>query len=293
MTDLERKKKHIMQTSKIGLYSQTGEVSFGDVQKIAHAVDVQFHQDVCPAWGLEPWSCTAHAAISDVPPDTIPLVILANADQAGALGYHDVGPDGRAYGKVFSDDTLKNGGTVLKGDNSVAVTVSHEGCEIVGDPKCNRWVLCSDGTMEASELSDRVESAGYDNIGTEATVSNFLYPAGFDPNAEPGAKRDHLGMTNRDGEILPGGYRIYLMPGQEHQQFAALASAVPLSGGTIREGANGSVHFRGGNGRHIVHFPALGLFVEFGRAYPEYRKTAKLAHISSRARRRLRALQRP
>lgn len=292
------------QANKIGLYSQTGEVSYEDVQKVARALDFQLKTAVCPGHGLVPWCCDSYAALGDVPDDTIQLVVLTNADTAGALGYHDVAPDGRAYGKVFSDDTLKHGGTVLKGDNSVSVTVGHEGCEIVGDVKCNKWVVCSDGTMEALELCDRVESQGVDQTSAEAiaagaheaTMSNFLLPAGFDPNAEPGSKRDFLGSTTRDAEILPGGYRIYLRPGKEQQEFAkhldGLSRQLKLSVRDLHNqilagSVDGSLHFRYPNGVHVVHFPASGIFVEFGSAYPEHKKAAKLSVASSRLRRRV------
>lgn len=272
------------QTTKIGIYSQTGEVSFSDVQKIAEAIDVQLKKDVCPAWDLVPWSCVAYDAPGDVPDDTIPLAILANSDQQGALGYHDVTSSGRAVGFAFSDDTLKNGGKVLDGDNSVAVTVSHECCEIVVDRKCNQWVTCSDGTMEALEIADRVEGMSCKNANTEASVSDFLFPAGFDPNAEPGAQRDYLRATTRDGEVTPGGYRIYLRPGKEQQEFARHVAA----GASVTSDRRGAVHLRFDNGEHLVHLPSSGLFVHFGVSYPEHKKLAKLARASSRLRRRVR-----
>jgi hypothetical protein len=59
----------------------------------------------------------------------------------GALGYHDVmKKNGTPYARVFVNTILANKGTWLRGANSISCTVSHEACELVGDPTANHWV---------------------------------------------------------------------------------------------------------------------------------------------------------
>ena len=82
------------------------------------------------------------------------LTILDNSDQAGALGYHDVTPEGLPIGKVFAK-------TDLQFSEKWSVTASHELLEMLGDPNINLCVLqesSTGGRLYAYEVCDACEA---------------------------------------------------------------------------------------------------------------------------------------
>src|SRR5882672_9437152 len=81
------------------------------------------------------------------------------ADQAGALGYHDLTTAGLPIGKVFAK-------TTLDAHDLVFVTLSHEVLEILGDPDIN-LIVQKGGRGYSYEVCDAVEddSLGYDING--------------------------------------------------------------------------------------------------------------------------------
>ena len=93
---------------------------------------------------------------------------------------------------MFVDPILDNGGTWLRGANSVSATISHEVCELVGDPTANHWVENARGALVAVELCDPVESCAYSiglRDGRRVSVSDFVYPDWFNPYVAPRARR--------------------------------------------------------------------------------------------------------
>ncbi len=160
-------------------------------------------QVVTPALSFDPTGKTPAGASA--------LVLFDNADQAGALGYHDETPQGMPYGRVFVHDILDNGGTIATGANSVPVTLSHELVEMIGNESVNRWADMGDGAEVAYELCDPVESDSYDIDGVP--LSNFVLPAWFDSNAPSDALYDKLGRLTRPLTITSGGYLIKRLPG--------------------------------------------------------------------------------
>jgi hypothetical protein len=137
-------------------------------------------------------------------------VLLDDADEADALGYHDQTPDGRPYGRVFVNPVLNSKGTVLTGANSVSATLSHEVLEMWWDPQVNSWFQAPDGKLWAGELCDAVEGDSYDILvsGNKVAVSNFVLQPFFDCEPEKGASFDYLGVLKKPFSIAPGGYAI-------------------------------------------------------------------------------------
>jgi hypothetical protein len=130
--------------------------------------------------------------------------VLDNSDQAGALGYHDVTDQGLPLGKVFA-------GTDLQSGNQWTVTASHELLEMLADPEINLTVFVQPsqqgGTLYAYEVCDACEAdeLGYDIDGT--MVSDFVYPAWFEPSRQPGsAQFDYASQIQAPLQVLPGGY---------------------------------------------------------------------------------------
>src|SRR5690348_14351978 len=61
------------------------------------------------------WGEYIHHVHDGLQPSGWRMHFLDDADQAGALGYHDVDPDGRPYARVFVGTILDSGGTLADG----------------------------------------------------------------------------------------------------------------------------------------------------------------------------------
>ena len=115
------------------------------------------------------------------------------ADQpAGVLGYHTEDQGGKLWGIVAAQPELSNGGQVSTGDWSVSSVLSHEVLEMYIDPNCNLWSNDGRGSIYTFEVCDPVEAPSYAVDGV--SVSNFVTPAWFDPQAAPTAQFDKLGL---------------------------------------------------------------------------------------------------
>jgi hypothetical protein len=202
----------------IGVQNLSTLVSGDDAYAMTLLVDKQLREHVAPAWGLAPPSVLYLSGPAEFHCDAI-IGILDDADQAGDLGWHTEGPDADVYGRVFASPVLQNGGVVLDGQLSVCSVLSHEAIETLGDAACNRWGQQSDGTMVAVELADPVESDSYQMVisgpGIETvtgTVSDFVLPAWFDPDADPGPT-DFLGLVTAPFQVRSTGYVIMMAAG--------------------------------------------------------------------------------
>jgi hypothetical protein len=170
------------------------------------ALNIQL-RDVAKVWGEYVYS-----VVDDAHTRGFDVVLLDSADQAGDLGYHDLDPRGRPYARVFIDPILENHGTWLRGANSVSVTISHEVCELVGDPSANHWVENARGSLVAAELCDPVESCAYTVVlrdGRRVSVSDFVYPGWFNPYVPAGTQVDHMNVLRKPFEIASDGYVIH------------------------------------------------------------------------------------
>src|SRR5262249_55064263 len=104
------------------------------------------------------------------------IAVLDDSDVADALGYHDVTKAGLPVGKVFAKTDLQAG-------SSVSATLSHELCEMHGDPDINLIAFVETGPhagMYAYETADPVEA---DDLGLRidgVLLSDFVYPSYFE-----------------------------------------------------------------------------------------------------------------
>lgn len=180
-------------------------VSHIDAMRMAAACSYQLKHHVMPAWSGPHVAVSFVTSADHIMPGAEPVYILDNADQAGALGYHDVDPQGRPYARIFAKTVLDNGGVTMHGPLSVSVTLSHELCEMYGDPSADAWALDKkSGNSYALELCDAVENDSYQVHN--CSVSNFLLPAFF--NLGGLSKLDYLGLCKTAFETRPGGYQI-------------------------------------------------------------------------------------
>jgi hypothetical protein len=146
------------------------------------------------------------------------IVFLENADQPGALAYHDLTPEGLPLSKVFVKTTLDN-------NDIVSVSTSHELVEMLVDPAINLMTTGPDPkSVYAYESADPVEALSFPVSGIP--MSDFVYPSYFEIFHKPGSVRfDYMGKVNRPFQILSGGYQIVMKNGKWTQTFGSKAKA--------------------------------------------------------------------
>lgn len=190
----------------IAVRNKSTAVSDHEVQAAIPAFQKQISRDFGPSgWGI---NATLHWIGPDEKPspDWWMLVVFDNADQAGALGYHDLTSTGQPLGKVFAKTAQLYG-------HRWTVTFSHEMLEMLGDPNIN---LCAfdeiSRRLYAYEVCDAVEAdeLGYDIDGV--LVSDFVLPAWFrsmQPEESDGKSLAFRSKVTAPLQLLPGGYIGY------------------------------------------------------------------------------------
>jgi hypothetical protein len=187
------------------------------LRAIDAAVGVQLHH-VASAWGEVVWQIVA-----DANRQGFEVALFDNEKQGSDYGYHDVSPHGQPYARVFVDPILHYGGRWLQSELSVSATVSHEVCEMIGDPAANRWAQTARGALYAIELCDPVELNVYPvrlRNGKHVAVSNFIYPDWLNPYATTDARLDHMGVLDKPFHIAPGGYAMRMRGGTIRNVYA-------------------------------------------------------------------------
>jgi hypothetical protein len=191
---------------KIAFINESTDVSDAEVAPVVTALQRQVREHFAPAWGVD-------ADLRFVPRGQQPhagewwLVILDNADQAGALGYHDVTSEGLPLGKVFARTTRMDGG-------EWTVTASHELLEMLGDPEINLTVFVQNsghsGRLYAYEVCDACEDDSFGYTIDQVLVSDFVYPAWFESFRKSHSTRfDYQNQIAKPLELLTGGYIGY------------------------------------------------------------------------------------
>lgn len=201
-----------MKTLQIGLINKATTPLGVDISDMAKALQQQVSRDFAPLWQAD----VNLILLDDATDDYDNLILFDNADQAGALGYHDLSPKGHAYGKVFVKTTLAQ-------KETVSSVTSHELLEMLGDPNVDQIAKNPrNGYIYAVEACDAVETESYQIDGV--TVSNFVTPTWFDPNALASAKFDFLGTVHSPFKINPGGYMPVQVNGRWTQIFGSEAA---------------------------------------------------------------------
>lgn len=189
-----------------------------DLDALVIALQTQVDRDFAPVW-----SCAGQLRIVGDARDAVPtdwlLVFLDDADQAGALGYHEVTDAGMPVMKVFVETTIKDG-------ELVSVTASHEALEGLADPAINTLRSDASGLIYCQEVADPVQENTYEIDGIP--VSDFVYPSWFEPFAHaPGTKFDHLGVVSKPFELAKGGYISILKRGRWTEVYGTERAAKP------------------------------------------------------------------
>lgn len=188
----------------IAVVNQSTVVKDADAAAWTNALQTQVSQDFFPVWGVDA-KLTVLPHGKNPAPGSWVIAILDNADQANALGYHDITPDGLPLGKVFAKTTLDDGG-------EVSVTTSHELLEMLGDPDINLTAELDDGSGKPSkfyayEVCDACEADQFGYKINNVLVSDFVYPAYFESFRK--AKSTQFDQRNKitaPFTLLAGGY---------------------------------------------------------------------------------------
>lgn len=183
-----------------------------DLDDLLAAMQVYVDKYVAPVWGTP----AKLIKTTDFKKGCWAIVFLDDADQPGALAYHDLTPDGLPESKVFVKTTLEN-------NDLVSVSTSHELVEMLVDPATNLMTTGPDAsTIYAYESADPVEELSF-NVN-RIPMSNFVYPSYFETFHKPGAvKFDQMSKVNRPFQILSGGYQIIFKKGKWTQVFGSKA----------------------------------------------------------------------
>lgn len=183
-----------------------------DFAALVAAMQVYVDQYVAPVWGTPAKLVKSKGYIKNA----WAIVFLDDADQPGALAYHDLTPDGLPQSKVFVRTTLQN-------HDQVSVSASHELVEMLVDPAINLMTTGPDPKATyAYESADPVEALSFPVNGI--AMSDFVYPAYFEGFHKPGSVRfDHLRKVNKPFQILGGGYQIVFKNGKWTQLFGSAA----------------------------------------------------------------------
>jgi len=177
--------------------------------RLTAALQKCFDQYFLPVWG---YPVTLYNAKKAKPTDW-QFIYFENADQAGALGYHDLTKDGQPVSKIFVKTTIDD-------KQLVSVTACHELFEMTIDPIANLWAEAADGTEYAYEMCDPVEEDTF--LVDGIAMSNFLHPAWFEPfKHQPGTKFDHLGLLKAPFTMTKGGYEIVKKNGKVTETFGS------------------------------------------------------------------------
>ncbi len=181
-----------------------------DLNALIAAMQAYVNQHIVPVWGTPAKLIKSTGYVKGA----WAMVFLDNADQKGALAYHDLTPDGLPQSKVFVKTT--------RDDNElVSVSASHELVEMLVDPAINMMTTGPDPKLVyAYESADPVEALSFNINGI--AMSDFVYPAYFEAFHKAGSVQfDRLKKVKKPFQILSGGYQIILKNGKWSQVFGS------------------------------------------------------------------------
>ncbi len=187
----------------IGLISQSNDVPFDEVTRVAAALQIQVSRDFEPVWEIKA-SVAAFQTLDDLPVGTWPVMIVNHVD--GAAGIH-LDDDGEPF-------ALAEAGPI----DEWPLTASHEVLEMLVDPLGRRLTNGASkngaGTVRyLVEVCDPSEARqfGYDIDGI--FVSDFYTPQFFDTQQTPGVRYSFREAVKQPLQVLRGGYLSWFDPG--------------------------------------------------------------------------------
>jgi hypothetical protein len=197
---------------KIACFNEATTALGVDFHALIAAMQSYVDVHVAPVWGTPAELVESTGFLMD----HWAMVFMDDADQPGALAYHDLTPDGLPLAKVFVRTTLQN-------HDLVSVSASHELVEMLVDPAINLLSTGPDAkTLYAYESADPVEELNFEVDGIP--MSDFVYPSYFEVFRKARSVRfDRLDKVTKPFQILSGGYQIIFKNGKWSQIFGSAA----------------------------------------------------------------------
>ncbi len=189
---------------QISVINESTLLSDSAVSAILPALQTQWNRDLASVWSVEEVSLALVPKSTQPAPGSYWMVFLDNSDQAGALGYHDLTPEGLPLAKIFVE-------TANEAGEPVNLVASHEMCEMAVDPYINCAFQDLSGYFWAGEVCDPVEAPQYAYQIDGVTVSDFVTPAYFGYEYASGPY-DFKGYASGPFVVLPGGYAQVFVP---------------------------------------------------------------------------------
>jgi hypothetical protein len=207
------------QIPDIAVFSQASTPLGVDLDKLIAALQKFVTDYVAPVWGTP----ARLARASGFRKGAWALVFLDTADQADALAYHELTPDGFPLSKVFVK-------TIADARASLSVAASHELVEMLVDPAINLLSLGPDPKAAyAYESADPVEAEALAFSVNGFKMTDFVYPSYFENFRKPNStKFDYRGKVAKPFQILPGGYQLVFKNGEWSQLTTSKAKARAL-----------------------------------------------------------------
>jgi hypothetical protein len=199
------------QVPKISCFNKATTPLGVDFDELIAAMQTYVDEHVAPVWGTPAKLVKSSTFVKG----TWAMAFLDDADQPGALAYHDLTPDGLPLSKVFVRTTIENG-------DLVSVSASHELVEMLVDPAINMMTTGPDAKlMYAYESADPVEALTFAVDGMK--MSDFVYPSYFEVFRKPRSVRfDHMKKVIKPFQILSGGYQIIFKNGKWTQVYGSV-----------------------------------------------------------------------
>ena len=214
------------QIPQIAVFNKATTALGLDLDKLIAALQKFVTDNVAPVWGTP----ARLVKTTDFKKGAWAVVFLDTADQANALAYHDLTPDGFPLSKVFVKTIAEDGA-------SLTVATSHELVEMLVDPAINLLSLGPDPKAAyAYESADPVEADSLAFSVNGFKMTDFVYPSYFETFRKPNStKFDYRGKVTRPFQILAGGYQLVFKNGKWSQITTSAATRRALKGEDRRQ----------------------------------------------------------
>lgn len=191
---------------RLDIFNKSTVLTDAEIEAVIPDLQLQITRDFEPHWiiGAELNFVKTGQAM---PSGGWQMGVFDLADQADALGYHELTQDDQPLGKVFAK-------TAEVTKSSWTVTLSHEILEMLADPNtstCENAQTSAYNRFYAREVCDAVEA---DSIGYKVgntLVSNFVFPEWFNPGWPANSRQfDQMKITNNPLQLTSGGYISFI-----------------------------------------------------------------------------------
>lgn len=188
---------------RIAVLNQSTVVLDGEAEAAVAALQKQVSRDLAPVWSVDAQLSLLPAG-SQPPQNSWLLLILDDTDQPWEpLAYRDLTKEGLPLVKVFprSAQAVARRWTVL---------ASHQILELLLNPRFNLTVYmrtAESKLLYSYEICNPCDTDEYGYKIGETLVSDFVYPAWFQPSLQPNSTQfDYCGHISAPLQILPGSH---------------------------------------------------------------------------------------